>query len=147
MRRNPALGSHGPRATWTSWTADPNGWVKPLVAALERAHVSGAYAGYWLAYPLTFEARGRVVAADPGVNRYPPYLAAAEHSPRQAWVFARSATLPALNVAAGAHPWSVDWSLTAADLKSYLRRHGVAYRVESAGFFTIVYPARAVVPD
>ena len=143
----PAPGIHGPRATLTSWTTDPNGWIKPLVAALERAHVSGAYTGYWLAYPLAFEAGGRVVAADPGVNRYPPYLAAARQSPRQAWVFVRPAAVPALDAAAGPHPWSIYGSLGRDTLCDYLRHQRVAYDVENAGFFTIVYPARTVAPD
>ena len=142
----PLAGSHGARATWTSWSADPNQWIRPLVTALERAHVGGAYAGYWIAYPLTFSARGRLVAADPAIDRYPPYLAAVRRSSRQAWVFPRQSTLGALNAAVGAHPWLPDGGVTAASLMSYLERHGVAYRVENAGFFTIVYPARAVAP-
>ena len=143
----PVVGSQGSRATWKSWAADPDGWVGPPAAALERAHVKGAYAGYWVAYPLTFKTHGAVVAADPGVDRYPPYLAAAENSPRQAWVFVRPAAERALNAVAGAHPWSIDGSLTSTALMDYLRRHRVAYRAEHAGFFIIVYPARAVTPD
>ena len=140
----PLAGTQGPRSGWTSWSADPDQWVRPLVTALERAHVTGAYASYWVAYPLTFEARGRLVAADPRVNRYPAYLAAAERSSRQAWIFPRAATLSALNAAAGTHAWLPDGSLTEADLESYLARHRIAYRAESAGYFTIVYPARAL---
>ncbi|HZL65225.1 MAG TPA: hypothetical protein VFD50_09850, partial [Thermoleophilia bacterium] len=141
----PLAGSRGPRASWTSWSADSNQWIQPLVAALERAHEDGAYAGYWVAYPLTFAAGERVVAADPGVNRYPPYLAAVARSPRQAWVFPRLSTLPALNAAVGSHPWLPEWSLTLASFESYLQLHAIAYRSEDAGYFTIVYPARAVV--
>ena len=141
----PLAGSHGPRASWTTWSADPDQWLEPLVAALERAHVEGAYAGYWVAYPLTFAARERVVAADPGVNRYPPYLAAVARSPRQAWVFPRLSTLPALNAAVGSHPWLPKWTWTLASFESYLQLHAIAYHSENAGYFTIVYPARAVV--
>jgi hypothetical protein len=108
--------------------------------------VDGAYAGYWVAYPLTFSARERVVGADPSVNRYPPYLAAAARSSRQAWVFPRQSTLKALDAAVGAHPWLPDSTLTLAAFESYLKLHAIAYRSEDAGYFTIVYPARAVVP-
>ena len=141
----PLAGSHGSRASWTTWSADPDQWLEPLVAALERAHVDGAYAGYWVAYSLTFAARERVVAADPGVNRYPPYLAAVARSPRQAWVFPRLSTLPALNAAVGSHPWLPKWTWTLASFESYLQLHAIAYHSEDAGYFTIVYPARAVV--
>jgi hypothetical protein len=97
-----------------------------------------------VAYPLTFEAHGRLVAADPAVNRRPAYLAAVARSPRQAWVFPRASTLGALNAAVGAHPWLPDGSLTLADFVGYLRRHGIAYRSENAGYFSIVYPSRPV---
>ena len=140
----PLAGSQGPRSGWTSWSADPNAWIQPLVTALESAHVRGAYAGYWVAYVLAFEAHGHVVAADPAIDRYPPYLAAVVRSPRQAWVFPRQATLGALNAAVGAHPWLPDGNLTLADFEAYLKRNAVAYRREDAGYFTIVYPARAV---
>jgi 4-amino-4-deoxy-L-arabinose transferase-like glycosyltransferase len=137
----PLAGSGSPRSGWTTWTVNPDQWLRPLITALEHAHVQGAYAGYWVAYALTFEARGGVVAADPGVDRYPPYLAAVTHSPRQAWVFPRPSTLNSLNLVIGAHPWLPD-SLTLADFESYLRSHNIAYRTESVGYFTIVYPAR-----
>ena len=140
----PLAGTSGPRSGWTSWTTDPDQWVRLPIAALERSHVGGVYAGYWVAYTLTFEARGRVVAADPGLDRYPPYLVAAERSRHQAWVFPRPSTLSAFNRAVGAHTWLPFGSLTLADFESYLKGHGIAYRSESAGYFTIVYPAHGV---
>jgi 4-amino-4-deoxy-L-arabinose transferase-like glycosyltransferase len=144
----PLAGSDGARSGWTSWRADPDAWLRPLAAALERSHAGGAYAGYWLAYPLTFESHGRVVASDPAVDRYPPYQTAVAQSPRQAWVFPRPSpsSLLALNAAAGAHPWLVGRGWSLADFESYLTRQGVAYRTEDAGYFTIVYPQRAVPP-
>jgi len=99
-----------------------------------------------VAYPLTFAARGHLVAAAPDVDRYHPYLATVARSSRQAWVFPRAATLGALNAAVGAHPWLPNRTLTLADLESYLKRHAIAYRREDAGYFTIVYPLRAVAP-
>ena len=142
----PLAGAHGSRSGWMSWTADPDEWIRPLVSALERAQVRGTYAGYWVAYPLTFESHGRVVAAAPDVNRYPPYLAAVARSSRQAWVFPRASTLTALNQAVGAHPWLPNGTLTLTEFEGYLRLHAIAYDVENAGFFTIVYPVRAVEP-
>jgi 4-amino-4-deoxy-L-arabinose transferase-like glycosyltransferase len=140
----PLVGAGSARSGWETWTTDPSQWLRPLITALERSHVQGAYAGYWVAYALTFEARGGVVAADPGIDRYPPYLAAVTHSRRQAWVFPRLSTLNALNMVVGAHPWLPDRSLTLADFESFLKSRNTAYRTESVGYFTIVYPARGV---
>ncbi|MGO8683665.1 MAG: glycosyltransferase family 39 protein [Thermoleophilia bacterium] len=140
----PLAGTQGARSGWTSWQADPNGWLRPLVTALERRHVQGAYAGYWIAYALTFESHGHVVAADPSDDRYPLYLAEITRSPRQAWVFPRQSTLAALNAAAGAHSWLPNGSLTLAEFADYLNSNAVPYQMVDAGYFTIVYPAHAV---
>lgn len=140
----PLAGTQGARSQWTSWQADPNGWLRPLVTALEGRHVQGAYAGYWIAYALTFESHGHVLAADPSDDRYPPYLAEITRSPRQAWVFPRQSTLAALNAAAGAHSWLPNGSLTLAQFAGYLERNAVTYQMVDAGYFTIVYPAHAV---
>jgi hypothetical protein len=138
----PIAGSSDARSGWTSWRADPDQWLQPLVAALDRSHVKHVYAGYWVAYALTFESGGKVVATDPGVDRYPPYLAAIERSDRQAWVFPRPSALPALDAAVGAHPWLPSVSL--AQLERDLKRHGLAYQTVNAGYFTIVWTAHAV---
>ena len=140
----PLAGSSGSHSGWTSWSADPDEWVRPLVTTLERSHVEGAYVTYWVAYTVTFEAHGHVVATDPGMDRYPPYLAAIARSPGQAWVFPTPSALDALNAAVGLHPWLLGRGWALADFEAYLSAHDVAYRTEDAGYFTIVYPARAV---
>jgi hypothetical protein len=140
----PLAGSGGSQSGWTTWSADPDQWVRPLVTALERSHVQGAYVTYWVAYTVTFESHGRVVAVDPGTDRYPAYLAAIARSPHQAWVFPRPSALDALNAAVGLHPWLLGWGWALADFESYLSRYDVTYRTEDAGYFTIVHPARAV---
>jgi 4-amino-4-deoxy-L-arabinose transferase-like glycosyltransferase len=140
----PLAGTQGARSQWTSWQADPNGWLRPLVTDLERRHVRDAYAGYWIAYALTFESHGRVVSADPSDDRYPLYLAEIRRSPRQAWVFPRQSTLAVLNAAAGVHSWLPNGCLTLAEFADDLNSNGVAYQIVEAGYFTIVYPARAV---
>jgi 4-amino-4-deoxy-L-arabinose transferase-like glycosyltransferase len=140
----PLAGNNSARPGWTSWRADPSRWLQPLTDVLEHSHVRAAYSGYWVAYALTFESHGRVLAADPGTDRYPPYLAAIARNRRQAWVFPRPSTLSALNAAVGAHPWLPDRFLTLAGFRTYLRRHDIAYRSENAGYFTIVLPASTV---
>ncbi len=140
----PLAHSHGARASWTSWRADPDQWLGPLVSALERSHIRGAYAGYWVAYALTFESHGRVVASDPGDDRYPPYLAAIERSSHPVWVFPRPSTLEQLNAAAGVHQWSPSIGLTG--LLSYLRQTEVSYRSTNVGYFTVVRPFGVVSP-
>jgi hypothetical protein len=140
----PGGGSGGARPGWTSWSADPDQWLRPLITALEGSRVGGAYASYWVAYALTFDAHGRVTSADPGNDRYPPYLAAIARRRRQAWVFPRPSRLTALNAAVGVHPWLPARSLSLTDFVRYLRHHDVAYRCRNAGYFTVVYPARVV---
>ena len=138
----PIAGSSGARSGWTSWRTDPDQWLQPLVAALDRSHLKHVYAGYWVAYALAFESGGKVVATDPGVDRYHPYLAAIERSDRQAWVFPRPCALPALDAAVGAHPWLP--SFTLAHLERDLKRHKLVYRTANAGYFTIVWTDHAV---
>ena len=140
----PVAASDGAQSGWTTWSADPDEWVRPLVSALERSHVEGAYVTYWVAYTVTFEAHNQVVAVDPGMDRYPPYLAAIARSSRQAWVFPRPSALGALNAAVGVHSWLLGRSWTSADFENYLGQYRIPYSTEDAGYFTIVYPARAV---
>jgi 4-amino-4-deoxy-L-arabinose transferase-like glycosyltransferase len=140
----PLAASGSSRAQWTTWHADPDLWPQPLVIALERSGATAVYANYWVAYVLTFDARGRIVAADPRVDRYPPYLAAVERSRHPAWVFVRSSAVPAFDAAAGTHNWTLGGAWTAGDFEKYLNGRRIPYRVENAAWFTIVFPSRPV---
>ena len=143
----PLSASDSSRTHWTTWHANPDLWPRPLIAALERSGTTTVYADYWLAYVLTFDARGGVVAADPAVDRYPPYLAAVRRSRHPAWVFVRPPALPALDAAAGAHQWVLGKAWTLRAFETYLERHRDAYRVENSGWFAIVRPSRPVAPS
>ena len=102
---------------WITWHSDPDLWPQPLVAALERSRATAVYADYWVAYVLDFEAGGQIVAADPKVDRYPPYLAAVRRSRHPAWVFVRPSALPALDAAAGPHRWTLGGRWTPSSLR------------------------------
>jgi hypothetical protein len=57
----------------------PDVQSRAILACLEQNGVRAVYADYWLAYKLTFLARERIVVAPiNGVDRYPPYRAAAQ---------------------------------------------------------------------
>ncbi len=65
--------------------AEPNG---PLLAFLHKEHVRTAYAPYWVAYRLTFEAGEEILTTPPRYSlvRYHPYLEAAEADPASAYI-------------------------------------------------------------
>lgn len=102
--------------------------------------MSDAYAGYWVAYALTFQSHGRLLVSDPGNDRYPTYLRPGGADSRLAWVFPRRSTLGALDAVVGAHPWFPGGSVTPARLERSLRLSGFSFRSEPAGYFTIVLP-------
>jgi 4-amino-4-deoxy-L-arabinose transferase-like glycosyltransferase len=59
----------------------------PLVRALERHHVTRAWANYWVAYRITFQTDERIIAAPTDGARYPRYNALISASERPAHVF------------------------------------------------------------
>ena len=59
----------------------------PLVRALERHHVTRAWANYWVAYRITFQTDERIIAAPTDGPRYPRYNALISASERPAHVF------------------------------------------------------------
>ena len=52
-----------PAATWTSFQTNPNDFEDTLAGDLSHFGVSRVFAGYWLAFPLTFVSGGRVTAS------------------------------------------------------------------------------------
>jgi 4-amino-4-deoxy-L-arabinose transferase-like glycosyltransferase len=59
----------------------------PLVNLLERECADRVLANYWVAYPITFESRERVVATSTGFVRYVPHDRLVRSSPHPARVF------------------------------------------------------------
>ena len=63
-----------PAATWTSVQSNPNDFEVTLADDLKRVGATQVFAGYWLAYPLTFVSGGSVTATDLLFARNPAYL-------------------------------------------------------------------------
>jgi 4-amino-4-deoxy-L-arabinose transferase-like glycosyltransferase len=77
-----------PAATWTSFQRNPNDFEVTLADELIHAGVHHVYAGYWLAFPLTFASGGSVVASDILFARNPAQLLEVSNSPDPGWLFA-----------------------------------------------------------
>jgi len=141
------------RTGWFSWRADPTEYATTVSDALENDGIHDVYAGYWLAYPLSFASRGGVVASDVRYDRYVPYLGDVEHSRDPAWVFAN----PKDQVPAAAVTGSslldpgcavlTDRCLLPSDLESYLLSAHDNYRVIDVMYFVAIVPRTPVDPD
>ncbi|HEY5272979.1 MAG TPA: hypothetical protein VIJ34_07065 [Acidimicrobiales bacterium] len=77
-----------PSATWTSFQSNPNDFEDTLADDLTRVGVSHVFAGYWLAFPLTFVSGGSVTASDILFSRNPTILAEVSNSADPSWLFA-----------------------------------------------------------
>jgi hypothetical protein len=77
-----------PSATWTSFQSNPNDFEDTLADDLVRDRVSHVFAGYWLAFPLTFVSGGAITASDILFSRNPTLLADVSNSPDPSWLFA-----------------------------------------------------------
>jgi hypothetical protein len=77
-----------PGATWTSFQTNPNDFEDTLADDLKRVGVSHVFAGYWLAFPLTFVSGGQVTASDLLFSRSPTILADVSEAADPSWLFA-----------------------------------------------------------
>ncbi|HLI15928.1 MAG TPA: glycosyltransferase family 39 protein [Acidimicrobiales bacterium] len=142
------------RATWTTWHADPLAFLLPVARALEARGARRVYTGYWLAYTLTFESKGAVVASDalPAYVRYAPYLAAVRAAARPAWLFANPSAAHAAAVATGLSlvdpgcAAKTDRCLEPGELEAWLTAHRIAYRVLPLHAFLAVLVERRFDP-
>lgn len=95
---------------------------------LLRAHdVRDAYADYWIAYRVVFETRGRTKVTPLNDDRYPPIAAAVRASRDPAYIFVTGSK-------------SISW------LETWIREHGVRFRIWRSAGFTVVRPAANVSP-
>jgi hypothetical protein len=116
-----------------------------VAAELSEDHISYLYAGYWVAYVLSFESRGRIIATDPYYARNPAFVAAvAAHD--SAWLFvdpadrrlAREITDSSL-LDPGCAVLTNN-CLVAGELESYLTKRHIAYTVLTVAPFVAVVP-------
>lgn len=136
------------RTSWLGWRSDPNGAIVTLAHGLEAARVRDAYAGYWVAYVLDLEGRGRLVVSDarPLYVRYEPYLRAIEASRDPAWLFENPSLKGQARAATGTAVLDPGCAakgeacLLPGELESWMRRHRIAYRALDVGDFVAVLP-------
>lgn len=151
----PVRVASAPRSSWFSWRANPNEFLVRLGGELEANHVRDLYSGYWTAYPLDFESKGRLVATPLGAvyARNRAMLADVEGSADPAWLFARSRDLRQLSPLAGTtllDPGCAvkgDRCLTAGELQDWLQSHRLDYRLLDLGDYQAVVPGRSIPPQ
>jgi len=89
--------------------------------------ITDAYANYWIAYRIAFEAGGRIRVAPDDLDRYPPLTSGVAASKDPAYLF----------VAA---------SRTVGAFEGWCRAAGIGYQAWTSGGFTAVQPAAHVTP-
>lgn len=99
-----------------------------LLTLLAEHHVHDAFAGYWIAYRVTFETGERTLATPFSLGRYPPIRAAVRASPHPAYLFVRA---------------SPTWRRFVAWCAANSIRAGVFTK----GDFVVVAPAVRVLPS
>ena len=129
-----------------SFAADPNTSVRALAAGLVAAHVTQAYAGYWVAGDLTFVSDGRVDARS--LTEASRNLPVARRTPsgRTAWIFVPPSSVPTLQGQLGTAVGLDPGTVTAPGLTDWLDRHHIPYEVRPIAGFEVVVPARTVGP-
>jgi len=124
--------------------SDPNVAVARLADRLESLGIRDAYAGYWIAYKLDFEAGGRLTVATvrPDIQPCPAYADTVGRAPRAAWLF-----VPPSQAAEGIFEFGSVAGPSGYDEEAFegvLDSDHIAYRVVDAGLVEAVVPARRV---
>jgi hypothetical protein len=143
-----------PSATWTSFQSNPNDFEDTLADAISHFGVTHVFAGYWLAFPLTFVSGGRVTASDVLFPRNPTILADVSDSPDPSWLFADPKTAGFFRLVSITGSSLLDPGcalpgarcLTARSFEALLSRSDIPYRTEVIGEegVILVLPRRKV---
>ena len=143
-----------PSATWTSFQSNPNNLERTLAEQLNHDRVSHIFAGYWLAFPLTFVSGGAVTASDILFSRNPTILADVSTSSDPSWLFADPQTpgFHRLVRVAGSRLLDPGCAvpgepcLTAAIFETLLTQTHISYRVSVIGSegVEVVLPRRKI---
>jgi 4-amino-4-deoxy-L-arabinose transferase-like glycosyltransferase len=143
-----------PAATWTSVQSNPNDFEVTLADDLKAAGATQVFAGYWLAYPLTFVSGGSVTATDLLFARNPVYMRDVSRAAHPAWVFADPKTSGFFRLVNITGSTLLDPGcalpgtrcLTAPEFEALLLREVIAYRVVVLGAsgVAVVLPSRKI---
>jgi hypothetical protein len=141
-----------PAATWTSSQSNPNDFEVTLSDDLKRLGATDVFAGYWLAFPLTFVSGGTVTATDLLFDRNPAFLLEVSRSAHPAWLFADPKTAGFFRLVNIANSTLLDPGcalpgtrcLTAPEFEALLRQAEIPYRVVVLGASgaVVVFPRR-----
>lgn len=126
---------------------NPDNPTSRAAAGLEERRVVNGYADYWIAYKLDFVSNGRLHLTVDGTDpdRFPGLSSSVGAARSQAWLFVTSASsLDAAHQFGGTPALVGPSGIGEAPFVQQLTQHGIAYRIETAGLFDVVIPARAV---
>lgn len=148
------------RSSWLSFESNPNNWLEPTVAVLREHHIQNAFAGYWLAYALTFTGNGSLTVSPTLFIRYDQYEADVENASKVAWIFPNPTSFAFLESEVGTYAlypgciggyrkkavpgFGLSGCLDAGEMESYLNKIHDGYRVFSMGGLLAVVPDREV---
>jgi hypothetical protein len=143
---NDGFGAISSLGKLTAWGTQPNSLSISLGAALNAHRVRDVYAGYWVAYDLEFVSSGRVTAMSFDSDRNLAEAHTVQTAARAGWVFVRptevSAAAAQFESDSGLDPGTLD----EATLVAWLDGHHISYTMFATGPFTVVVPARNVLP-
>ena len=116
---------------------NPEAVVRASVRILEGQRIRYGYAGYWVAYQVTFLSQGRLVLASPLPDRNSAITKQVGMQPTPAWIF----------VLFGGTNVRGPENIPESQFVEILSRERVPFRVVHAGPIEAVIPARRVTPQ
>ncbi len=144
---NAGYGALSSPSRLTSWSANPNATIDDLASDLETHGVVDVYAGYWVAYELTYLSGGQVEVMALQNDRNPADDRVVEDAPSAGWLFVHPGRLDTLAEQLGTSQFLQSSTITEAQFESWLAAHHIPFHVTQVGDFDLVQPARNVRPS
>jgi hypothetical protein len=144
---NAGYGALSQPSELTKWSTNPNATIDRLIVGLENHGATDVYAGYWVAYELTYLSGGAVSVMALENDRNPVDDHVVEDAPSAGWLFVHAGRLPDLAQNVGTTQFLESNAITEAQFEDWLGAHGILYRVVELGDFDLVVPVRNVHPS
>jgi hypothetical protein len=132
--------------TFTAGWHDPNGVALTAVRDLEAAHLTDAYAQYWVAYDVDLLSHERLSVSDVYSDRWVALYYKVRAAPSAAWLFYAPSQVAVASVAfdsTAPGPYAYPESLFLSKLAAL----GVGYRLVHAGVLDAIVPDRPVTQE